>query len=159
MTDTEFRMFSVFIKENCGLHFGEESRFLLEKRLLRRMRELELGSFSAYHYRVRNATAGDDEIPLLIDELTTNETYFFREYSQLRALIEEIFVEIQDGQAGQGGRPINVWCAGCSTGDCVVAHNRPVVFLDALDLPRSPVFGHWRRHHARFLDRGSRKVP
>ena len=83
----------------------------------RRVRELELGSFAAYHYRIRNSSSGPDELPNLIDELTTNETYFFREYGQLRALIDEIFEELQLDREKRGGRPINVWSAGCSSGE------------------------------------------
>jgi chemotaxis protein methyltransferase CheR len=49
--------------------------------------------------------------------LTTNETYFFRESSQLRALINEIFAELHLERAARGGRPINVWSAGCSSGE------------------------------------------
>lgn len=116
LSDAEFRMFSELVRAHSGLHFGEEARFLLEKRLLRRMRELELDSFVAYHYRIRNSTAGDDEMPLLIDELTTNETYFFREFSQLRALVQEIFPELI-AERGRRSGPINVWCAGCSSGE------------------------------------------
>jgi chemotaxis protein methyltransferase CheR len=117
LTDTEFRMFADLIREHSGLDFVESSRFLLERRLSRRIRELELGSFAAYHYRIRNSSNGFDEFPNLIDELTTNETYFFREYSQLRALIDEIFEELQLDRAKRGGRPINVWSAGCSSGE------------------------------------------
>jgi chemotaxis protein methyltransferase CheR len=117
LSDVEFRMFAELIREQAGLDFSEPSRFLLERRLSRRVRELELGSFAAYHYRVRNSSSGSDEFPNLIDELTTNETYFFRELSQLRALIDEIFVELQLDKGNRGGRPINVWSAGCSSGE------------------------------------------
>jgi chemotaxis protein methyltransferase CheR len=110
-------MFADLIREHSGLDFVESSRFLLERRLSRRIRELELGSFAAYHYRIRNSSNGFDEFPNLIDELTTNETYFFREYSQLRALIDEIFEELQLDRGKRGGRPINVWSAGCSSGE------------------------------------------
>jgi chemotaxis protein methyltransferase CheR len=85
--------------------------------LARRVRELELGSFAAYHYHLRNSRSGSDEFPSLIDELTTNETYFFREYSQLRTLIDEIFEELQLDREKRGGRSINVWSAGCSSGE------------------------------------------
>ncbi len=117
LTDAEFRMFASFVREHCGLDFGERSRFLFERRLGRRVRELELSSFAAYHYRIRNSSSGSDELPNLIDELTTNETYFFREYSQLRALIDEIFEELHLDRDKRGGRPINVWSAGCSSGE------------------------------------------
>ncbi len=117
LTEAEFRLFASFVREHCGLDFGERSRFLFERRLGRRVRELELGSFAAYHYRLCNSSSGSDELPNLIDELTTNETYFFREYSQLRALIDEIFEELHLDRDKRGGRPINVWSAGCSSGE------------------------------------------
>ncbi len=117
MTDREFRMFAELLRRHCGLHFGPEARFLLEKRVARRVRELELGSFAAYHYLIRNATSGGEEFARLIDELTTNETYFFRERSQLQALIEEIVPErLLERQSGGGG-PVAIWSAGCSSGE------------------------------------------
>jgi chemotaxis protein methyltransferase CheR len=110
-------MFSDLVREHAGLDFGESSRFLLERRLGRRVRELELGSFAAYHYRIRNSSSGSEELPNLIDELTTNETYFFREYSQLRALIDEIFEELQIDRDTRDSRSISIWSAGCSSGE------------------------------------------
>lgn len=117
LSDAEFRMFADLLRKHCGLHFGPDARFLLETRLARRLRALEMNSFAAYHYRIRSASPRDEEFANLIDELTTNETYFFRERSQMRALIGEIFQELQ--AARQGGRrtPISVWSAGCSSGE------------------------------------------
>jgi len=117
MSDAEFRMISELLRRHCGLHFGPESRFLLEKRVGRRLRELEISSFAAYHYMVRNASHGDGEFVQLIDELTTNETYFFRERSQLRALITEILPELRLKRAELGGGPVRIWSAGCSSGE------------------------------------------
>lgn len=117
LTDAEFRMFADLVRAHSGLDFNESTRFLLERRIGRRVRELELGSFAAYHYRIRNSSTASEELPNLIDELTTNETYFFREYSQLRALIDEIFAELQLAREARRGRPINVWSAGCSSGE------------------------------------------
>jgi chemotaxis protein methyltransferase CheR len=117
MTDAEYRMFADLLRRQCGLHFGPDSRFLLEKRLARRLRENEITSYAAYHYRIRKAERHDEEFANLIDELTTNETYFFRERSQLRALIGEIFTEITAERQGQRRRPITVWSAGCSSGE------------------------------------------
>jgi len=118
MTDAEFRMFAELLKAHCGLHFSEESRFLLEKRLERRVRALELGSFAAYHYHLRNEPQGDGELAHVIDELTTNETYFFRELNQLRALVEEILPELLLARRTRGSSmPVSIWSAGCSSGE------------------------------------------
>ncbi len=110
-------MFADLVRKHCGLHFGPETRFLLERRLARRVRELGLGSFAAYHYRIRSGAADDEEFAELLDELTTNETYFFRERNQLRALAGEIFGELRIEREARGGRPITVWSAGCSSGE------------------------------------------
>ena len=115
MSDGEFRMFAELIRRHCGLHFGPETRFLLEKRIERRMRERSLTSFAAYHYELRG-NAASDELARLIDEITTNETYFLRERRQLRALVTEIFPEVILQRRGRG-TPITVWSAGCASGE------------------------------------------
>jgi chemotaxis protein methyltransferase CheR len=117
MTEAEFRMFSELVRSYCGLHFASESRYLLEKRIGRRMHDLEIPSFAAYHYRLRNDTSVDPELARLVDELTTNETYFLRERAQLRALMEEILPELGLRRRDQGGGPLNIWSAGCSSGE------------------------------------------
>jgi chemotaxis protein methyltransferase CheR len=117
MTDGEFRMFAELVRLHCGLHFGPDTRFLLEKRVQRRLRALELNSFASYHYLLRSESRASGEIAQLVDELTTNETYFFRERSQLRALVEEIFAELRLRRRASGGGPITVWSAGCSSGE------------------------------------------
>jgi len=117
LTDAEFRMFGDLFREHCGLHFGEDSRYLLEKRLSRRICEIEAGSFSAYHYMLRRDSTGDSELAQIIDELTTNETYFFRERNQLRALFEEILPGLRMRREAEGGSALNIWSAGCSSGE------------------------------------------
>jgi chemotaxis protein methyltransferase CheR len=118
MTDSEFRMLCELIKSRCGLHFDEDSRFLVEKRVARRIQEAEVASFSAYHLLLRDGRHGDEEFANLVDALTTNETYFFRESRQLRALIDEIIPDIQARRRGQGRTgPVTIWSAGCSSGE------------------------------------------
>lgn len=117
MTDGEFRMFSELLRSHCGLHFGAETRFLLEKRIERRMRERAITSFAAYHWELRNPSGGAGELAQLIDEVTTNETYFFRERRQLRALVGEIFPELMLERRERRGAPITVWSAGCASGE------------------------------------------
>jgi chemotaxis protein methyltransferase CheR len=114
MSDSEFRMLSEQLRRHCGLHFGAESRYVFERRVLRRVRELELTSFSAYLLLLRNGSERDGELARLVDELTINETYFFRERAQLAALVSEILPELR---AQRLGRPVSIWSAGCSSGE------------------------------------------
>ena len=115
MSDTEFRMLSDLLRHHCGLHFGADTRFVFEKRVLRRVRELELTSFAAYHLLLRNGASRDQELARLVDELTINETYFLRERSQLTALVAEVLPELRMQQ--RSDRPLSVWSAGCSSGE------------------------------------------
>jgi len=118
MSNAEYRMFCELLRSRCGLDFDGDMRFLVEKRLARRVDKLELGSFAAYHYYLRNGRQGDEEFACVIDELTTNETYFFRERRQLDALVNEIIPEqlLRKRHAGVLG-PVNIWSAGCSSGE------------------------------------------
>ena len=116
LTDAEFRLFTDYLRARCGLHFDEDTRYLVEKRLVRRIREVELGSFASYFYQLRSGTHAEEEFSALVDALTTNETYFFREQSQLTALVEEIIPEILSRQS-LGRRPVAIWSAGCSSGE------------------------------------------
>lgn len=109
-------MFSELVKRHCGLDFSPDTRFLLEKRIARRMRDLEISSFAAYHYLVRSSPP-DGECSRLVEELVTNETYFFRERAQLGSLISEILPAIRLQRAEHGGGPIRVWSAGCASGE------------------------------------------
>ena len=111
--DAQYRMLCDRVREHCGLSFGPESRYLVEKRVGRRMEQLGIASAASYLYELRRADAGRGELLALIDELTTNETFFFREARQLRALIHEIVPE----RALQSDRPVHIWSAGCASGE------------------------------------------
>ncbi len=111
-------MFCELLRDRSGLHFDSETRFLVEKRLARRVRALGLGSFAEYHFHLRSGLEGDREFSFVIDELTTNETYFFRERRQLEALVCEILPEKLDQKHAMGSSaPVNIWSAGCSSGE------------------------------------------
>lgn len=116
LTDAEFRLFADFLRGRCGLSFNEDTRYLVEKRLARRIQEADYGSFTSYFYQLRNGPNAELEFSKIVDILTTNETYFFRERSQLMALVEEIIPEILASRTATG-RPVSIWSAGCSSGE------------------------------------------
>jgi len=133
MGDAEFRMFTALLRRHCGLHFGPESRYVFERRVLRRVRELELTSYAAYHLLLRTGSGQEQELARLVDELTINETYFFRERAQLVALVTEILPELR---AQRGGRPVSIWSAGCSSGEepySIVMLAREAGFVPGVD--------------------------
>jgi chemotaxis protein methyltransferase CheR len=111
----EFRMLRDFISGFCGLWFDDDSAYFLERRLQQRLRERQLGSFLDYYYLLLYGAEREEELSRVVDVLTTNETYFFREMNQLRALTEEIVPELVQRRGGR--RRLRLWSAGCSTGE------------------------------------------
>ncbi|OEU75347.1 MAG: chemotaxis protein CheR [Desulfuromonadales bacterium C00003093] len=117
MSDEEFRQIRDYIYNYCGLYFDIDAKYMLEKRLNRRVSQLQLNSFKDYFYRLRYSRDCEEELSLVIDLLTTNETYFFREDFQLKAFTDEILPEIIKNKRGTGDRSLRIWSAGCSSGE------------------------------------------
>lgn len=115
LPDDVFRLLRDFIHGYCGIYFDDGSRFLLERRLSRRLEQHRLKSFEEYYHFLRYDRKREEELVILIDNLTTNETYFFRETPQLRAFSEEILPELREGLADR--KALRIWSAGCSTGE------------------------------------------
>jgi len=117
MSDDEFRLLRDFVYQHCGLNFTEDSKYLLEKRLGKRLQFLQLKSFKDYYYYLRYNQLKDQELTEVIDTLTTNETYFFREEFQLKTFTQEIVPEVCARKAKNGDRRLRIWSAGCSSGE------------------------------------------
>lgn len=117
MNDEEFRVLRDIIYAHCGLYFSSDAKFLLEKRLAKRLPLHQLNDFRDYHHFLKYDRNKDQELSDLMDILTTNETYFFREGFQLKALIDEILPELRVEKSRQGDRTLRIWSAGCSSGE------------------------------------------
>lgn len=116
LTDAEFRLFTDLLRGRCGLHFDEATRFLVERRLGRLLEESQAASVASYLYQLRSGPNSEEEFWRIIDVLTTNETYFFRERSQLTALVNEVIPQAKL-RATRGRRPVSIWSAGCASGE------------------------------------------
>ncbi len=113
--EDEFRLLRDLIKGEFGLFFDDGSRFLLERRLSRRLRLHHLSDFRDYYRFLLYDKKRDEELTAVIDLLTVNETFFFREQNQLRAFSDEILPEIRE--TNREKKRIRIWSAGCSTGE------------------------------------------
>jgi chemotaxis protein methyltransferase CheR len=115
--EREFGLFQKLIYRSAGIHLSATKRALLEARLVKRVRELGLDSFSAYYDYLTQDGSGA-ELGELLDRIATNETRFFREPRQFDFLEEKIFQQWQAEAAG-GARPkhLRAWSAGCATGE------------------------------------------
>jgi chemotaxis protein methyltransferase CheR len=110
-----FRLIRDFVRDYCGIYFDDDSRYLLEKRLSRRVRTLHFSNFREYYRYLLYHKNREEELTSIIDIITVNETYFFREQNQLKTFSEEILPELKD--INKDKKRLRVWSAGCSTGE------------------------------------------
>ena len=115
LPDEMFRLLRDYFHDYCGIYFDEKSKKLLEKRLARRLKVLHINSFKDYYHLLKYDRRRDEELVSVMDILTVNETYFFREQRQLNAFSKEILPELKDKNSGS--RTLRIWSAGCSTGE------------------------------------------
>jgi chemotaxis protein methyltransferase CheR len=103
--------FRVLVKERCGLLFEGDSTNKLRHALDERMAALASSPVAYYALLQGN----DGEFQALVNLLTINETYFFREPEQIRLLVDHLaprFLAAHDGKA-----PVRILSAGCSSGE------------------------------------------
>ena len=81
-TDAELKLLQALIYRECGMHFDARREHFLQNRLQRRLKECQIESFYSY-YRLLTSPEGRDELALLLERLTVNETSFFRNRAQL----------------------------------------------------------------------------
>ena len=102
------------IYAEAGIHLGAERKTMLEARIKRRLKILNLDSYTDYCDYLFGRTGLKEELSHLIDVVTTNKTDFFREPGHFNFLVEKALPELAERIAG---RPFVIWSAGCSTGE------------------------------------------
>jgi chemotaxis protein methyltransferase CheR len=116
LTDREFSLFQRLIHRETGIFLPEVKKALVVARLSRRLRTLGLRSFGDYFDVVEQDRDGEKTV--MLDNICTNETRFFREPRQFEFLENEVLPAWKArGEAGQMPKRIRVWSAACSTGE------------------------------------------
>lgn len=130
-----FRLLRDVIYEHCGIFFADENAYILQRRLAPRIDALSLTDFPDYYRFLRSASPEQrrSELEEIVDRVTTNETYFFREQYQLEAFRSEILPEVYARKPR--GKRLSVWSAGCSSGE--EAYTVAMLIMD------TGMFGDW----------------
>ncbi len=114
MTDEIFFRFSQFIQNELGIKMPPAKKTMLQARLQKRLWKLEIDSFHKYYEYVFSPVGRENELPQMIDVVTTNKTDFFREPNHFDFLVERVLPELLNNQGLE--KRVTIWCAGCSTG-------------------------------------------
>jgi chemotaxis protein methyltransferase CheR len=115
LTDAELRLLQALIYQECGMHFDERRTPFLQDRLLRRLKETRADSFYSY-YRLLISGEGKAELAKLVENLTVNETSFFRHRAQLDLFQKFVLEDMLRRKQAHREYSIRIWSAGCSTG-------------------------------------------
>ncbi len=116
LTDELFRTFRQFIYTRTGIFFADNKKYLLESRLSRRLSVLGMGTYESYFKALMNGQ-GSAEFLHLINSVTINETFYFRNEPQFAAFEGLIIPELIEKRKADGTNKIRIWSAACSTGD------------------------------------------
>jgi chemotaxis protein methyltransferase CheR len=117
MSNSDFERLSRSIFDHCGIRLPPAKKTMLEGRLRKRLSALGMKSFAEYcDYLFDPKRIGDEYIQML-DAVTTNKTDFFREPDHFRYLLHRVLPELVSSQSLGVRRQLNVWSAGCSSGE------------------------------------------
>jgi chemotaxis protein methyltransferase CheR len=114
ISEHDFGKFKEFFYRKTGIQFEDSKRYFVDKRLLERMQSTGNETFRSYFTMLRFQASGA-ELQALINLMTINETYFFREEYQFACLVNSILPEIVARK--RAGEAVRIWAIPSSSGE------------------------------------------
>jgi chemotaxis protein methyltransferase CheR len=124
VTDDQLARYAEMIYARTGIRISSQKKTLLSNRLRRRLRATGIGSFEEYLHYLQGLRADHAEWDAFLQEITTHETYLFRDANQWEWFSGVYLDEIQAAaRSGSRRKSLRIWSAACSTGDeaCTIA--------------------------------------
>jgi len=116
LRDADFRHIQELMYQRTGVLLKSSKKPLVVARLRKRLLQLGMNTFSQYIDHLTRQ--GEAEMEILVNAITTNETFFFRHSEQFNMLYETILPEICAAREAAGGElKLQVWSAACSSGE------------------------------------------
>ncbi|WP_346296904.1 protein-glutamate O-methyltransferase CheR [Rhodopseudomonas sp. P1] len=113
MTPLDYEFLRKLLKDRSGLDLSADKQYLVESRLLPLARRLSLGGISELVQKMKGMGA-EALISDVVEAMTTNETFFFRDKVPFDHLREEMLPALLQARAAR--RSLRIWCAASSTG-------------------------------------------
>jgi len=139
LQQAEFELLRTMVYERTGLRFEDCKLAFVQARAARRMTAVGCETARDYYRYLRYHDPAGEEFQRFVECLTTNETYFFREFPQLRCFANEALPQIADARRAANDYSLRLWSAGCSTGD--EAYTLAIILRACLD-----DFPRWKIH-------------
>lgn len=112
MTPTDYEYLRKLLKDHSGLDLSADKQYLIESRLLPLSRKCGLAGISELVQKMKGGSA--TLVAQVVEAMTTNETFFFRDKVPFDHFRDTIMPEILKARAGR--KSIRIWCAAGSTG-------------------------------------------
>lgn len=108
-----FLLLRDLIQVRLGVWYDETKRDLLAGKLSERLTARRMGSFLEYFFYLKYDAEAPAEWRVVSDLLSVQETYFYREFDQIRAFVDVLVPKHIHDQEG----PLRVWSAACASGE------------------------------------------
>lgn len=126
LLDNAFIILRDLIHERTGLYYDSDKREMLADKLTPRVIERGLDSFLDYYYLLKYDSLANEEWKYLIDALSVQETFFWRESDALNALDRVLLPQYLAARKSRyspgtssvlASKPLRIWSAACATGE------------------------------------------
>lgn len=111
ISPSDYQGFRAFLEEACGIVLGDSKQYLVSSRLKKLQDELGVNSLGELLDALKRDRSGGVRARV-VDAMTTNETYWFRDQHPFMMLTEALVPELVDRKV----RKVRIWSAACSTG-------------------------------------------
>jgi chemotaxis protein methyltransferase CheR len=112
VTPLDYEFLRKLLKERSGLDLSSDKQYLVESRLIPLARRAGLAGITELVQKIKNGT--DPLTADVVEAMTTNETFFFRDKIPFDHLRQTILPELLKARAGR--RSLRIWCAASSSG-------------------------------------------
>lgn len=116
LSQKEYKLISGLVYDKFGISLSEQKRSLITGRLQHVLQQGGFTSFRDYYQYVVGEKSGS-ALLTLIDRISTNHTYFFREKDHFDFLKETVLPQAADPLQKKGEKELKIWSAGCSSGE------------------------------------------
>jgi chemotaxis protein methyltransferase CheR len=114
ISEEDFHKFREYFYRKTGIQFEPSKRYFVDKRLLERMAATDNALFRSYFTMLRFQASGE-ELQVLTNLMTVNETYFFREEYQFNCLVNSILPQLVARK--RDSAPLRIWVLPSSSGE------------------------------------------
>ncbi len=116
ITSEEFQKISKLVYTHFGINLTDKKLSLVTGRLQKVLKQMNFSSFSEYIHYVENST-GTKALSELVNRISTNHTFFYREYDHFEFMMQVALPEIEAYHRNHNNNNIKLWCAASSSGE------------------------------------------